>query len=173
LLVTMNLRKSLATAFCCALLATTAAAWPTAGARAAGAPKPGTWRRVTATALDNIAEIGLARGGDGVLHVLWTSGSTTGHYSVLDTPIAANGIASRSVTIASHFYSAMYPDGTATPAGLDVFWNGGQSGAPGSPQGTYEATRPSRGGAWHLSASVTTSGGTTSRPRRARTASRG
>ena len=152
----MNLRTRLAAVLCCALVATTAAAWPTAATRAAGAPKPGTWRRVTATELDNIAEIGLVRGGDGVLHVLWTSGSTTGHYSVMDTPIAANGIASRSVTLASRFYSAMYPDGTATPGGLDVFWNGGSSGAPGSPQGTYEATRPSRGGAWHVSASVIT-----------------
>jgi len=151
----MNVRKQLATAACCAVLATTAAAWPATTAHAAGAPKPGTWRRVTATGLGNIAEIGLVRGADGVLHVLWTSGSTPGTYSVLDTPIAANGVSSRTVTIASHFDSAAYPDGTATPGGLYAFWNGAQSGAPGSPLGTYEASRPTRGGAWHLSPSVT------------------
>src|SRR5262249_24246652 len=39
------------------------------------APIPGHWRQVTAAGLENFADIGLVRGRDGVLHVLWTSGS--------------------------------------------------------------------------------------------------
>jgi hypothetical protein len=154
----MKLGKKLAVAASGVTLAT--AVWSAAGASAgtagtSAAPKPGTWHRVTATGLDNINEIGLVRGADGVLHVLWTAGATTGNYSVLDTPIAANGTASRTVVIASHFDSAAYPDGTATPGGVDAFWNGVRSSNPGAPEGTYEATRPLRGGAWHVSPSVT------------------
>jgi hypothetical protein len=154
----MKLGKKLAVAASGVALATAVWSAADAGASTAGtsaAPKPGTWHRVTATGLENINEIGLVRGADGVLHVLWTAGATTGNYSVLDTPIAANGTASRTVVIASHFDSAAYPDGTATPGGVDAFWNGIQSGNPGTPEGTYEATRPLRGGAWHVSPSVT------------------
>jgi hypothetical protein len=40
------------------------------------APAPGQWRQVRANGLENFADIGLVRGLDGVLHVLWKSGST-------------------------------------------------------------------------------------------------
>ena len=64
---------------------------------------------------------------------------------------AANaGPSAARVTIASGLYLATDPDATATPGGLDVFWNGIQSSKPSSPEGTFEAIRPVRGGHWEL-----------------------
>ena len=123
------------------------------------APAPGQWRQVTANGLENFADIGLVRGLDGVLHVLWTSGST-GQYRISDTAVQANGTVGRATTIASGFFTATFPDATATPGGLRVFWNGAASQNPGSPQGTYQASRPLRGGSWHRSATVTAAGNT-------------
>jgi hypothetical protein len=131
-----------------ALVLTASAAVPAASAAsAAAAPRPGQWERVTANGLGNIADIGLVRGKDDILHVIWVNPAGN---RVLDTPIKANGAAGRSVTIVSHFFSLGVPDATATPSGLDTFWNGGKSAAS-STFGTYEATRPLRGGSWHVS----------------------
>jgi hypothetical protein len=119
-----------------------------AASTTAKALKPGQWTQVTSK-LTNIDDIGLARGKDGVLHVLWTSGST-GHRQVADTPVSATGVVGKPVTIRSHIFSATNPDATATSAGLAVFWNAVQSNSPDSQVGTFEATRPSRGGAWKV-----------------------
>lgn len=116
------------------------------GAAVPNAPRPGQWERVTATGLGNTADIGLVRGADGVLHVVWTSANST---SVLDTPIAANGTVKRTVTIVSHFFTVSFPDATATSHGLDVFWNAEKSSSSAT-WGTYEAARPLRGGSWHV-----------------------
>lgn len=118
-------------------------------------PRSGQWTQVTGQ-LTNIDDIGLARGKDGVLHVLWTSGST-GTFRVWDTPIKANGVVGRPVTIQSRIFSANDPDATATSTGLAVFWDEVKSNAPNSPTGTFEATRPSRGGSWRMSAITPTS----------------
>jgi len=158
----MTLPRSLAFAAAAALLTaagTTGAAADAATGVPAPAPVPGHWRQVTATGLDNFADIGLARGKDGVLHVLWTSGNT-GSYRITDTPIAPNGTVRTRNIIASGLYVARFPDATATPGGLRVFWNGAASQTSGSPEGTYQATRPLRGGAWHVSPTVTASGNT-------------
>jgi hypothetical protein len=136
------------------LAAASAAAAPAASAapgRAASAPRPGQWERVTANGLGNTADIGLVRGEDGVLHVVWVSAAGT---SLLDTPIAADGAVQRAVTIAAHFVSVSFPDATATPSGLDAFWNGAATDSS-STWGTYEATRPLHGGSWHVSGPAT------------------
>lgn len=114
---------------------------------------PGHWAQVTAPLPNNplIPEIGLTRGADGVLHVLWTTGS--GPWHIKDTPIAANGRVRSPVTIATDFL-ATDPDGTTTPSGVDAFWNGIKSNTPNSPQGTFTATRPRSGGSWSVSGSV-------------------
>jgi hypothetical protein len=121
---------------------------------AATALKLGRWTQVTGK-LSNINDVGLARGKDGVLHVLWTSGGT-GHFQVADTPISAAGAVGKPVTIRSHLYSASDPDATVTSAGLAVFWNAVQSNTPGSQIGTFEATHPSRGGAWKVASETPT-----------------
>lgn len=118
-----------------------------AGAAASSTPRPGQWERVTANGLGNTADVGLARGSDGVLHVIWASANST---SVLDTPIAANGSVRRTVTLVSHFVTVSFPDATATPHGLDAFWNAEKTDSD-TTWGTYEATRPLRGGRWHVS----------------------
>lgn len=116
----------------------------------AKAPRPGHWTQVTGK-LTDIDDIGLARGKDGVLHVLWTSGGT-GTFRVSDTPIKANGVVGHPVTIQSHIFEANDPDATVTSRGLAVFWNEVKSNTPNPPTGTFEATRPSRGGSWRISA---------------------
>jgi hypothetical protein len=118
------------------------------GGRSGGASfGPGHWSRVTALGTDITADAGLVRGADGVLHVLWTT-EGTGTGKIMDTPVAANGKPGAAVTIASHLFLTTDPDATATPSGLDVFWNGIKANAASSPQGTFEATRPRKGGHW-------------------------
>jgi hypothetical protein len=126
---------------------------PVSTAAAAGSARPH-WARVTATGLSNSDDIGLARGRDGVLHVLWTLGSP-GKVRVLDTQIAATGRIGKTVVLASRLWAATGPDAVATSAGLDAFWNGQRtSSSIKKGTGTWRATRPLRGGTWHL-ASIT------------------
>lgn len=126
-----------------------------AGVAQAAAPKPGHWSRITANGLGNINEVGLVRGADGVLHVLWLDGITADNFAIMDTPVAADGAVGRTTAIASHLFLASFPDATATRTGLDVFWNADQTSSADS-SGTYEATRPLRGGSWHASGVVPT-----------------
>lgn len=127
----------------------------TAGAvRPQVAAGPGHWVAVTPKGTEIIADVGLARGSDGVLHVLWTAGQSGGHQKIMDTPLAPKGAPGKMATITSGLWSASYPDATATPSGLYVLWNGDKSAAPNSPQGTFWATRPLKGGHWTLGGNV-------------------
>jgi hypothetical protein len=133
------------------LLAAAAGAAPAGASPASTAAlRPGQhWSRVTATGLSNSSDIGLVRGHDGVLHVLWTTGST-GTFRVMDTPITAAGAVGHAVTIASKLRNALDPDATWTPTGLDAFWNGQKTSSVSHEIGTYEATRPVKGGSWRV-----------------------
>ncbi len=119
-----------------------------ASAGAAKAPRPGQWTQVTGK-LTNIDDAGLARGSDGVLHVLWTSGQT-GSFRVQDTPVSASGVVGKTMTIQAHIFSANDPDATVTSQGVDAFWNEVKTGAPDATTGVFEAARPLRGGSWKL-----------------------
>lgn len=114
----------------------------------ARAPRPGQWTQVTGK-LTDIDDVGLARGRDGVLHVLWTSAGA-GPFTVSDTPVKANGVVGRPVTIQSHIFEANDPDAAVTSRGLAVFWDEVKSNTPNPPTGIFEATRPSRGGSWRM-----------------------
>jgi len=129
-----------------ALAGVLAAPISAAAARTSGQPH---WIRVTATGLGNTADIGLARGRDGVLHVLWTAGSS-GKVRVLDTQVTASGKVGKTLVLASHLWAATNPDAVATSAGLDAFWNGQRTTSITKGIGTWRATRPLRGGTWHL-----------------------
>jgi hypothetical protein len=94
---------------------------------------PGRWSQVTASGTPTTADVGLVRGADGVLHVIWAPGDIAGREKIMDTPIAAGGAPERPVTIASGQYTVTDPDATATPSGLDAFWNGIKANASGSP----------------------------------------
>ena len=124
------------------------AAAPSSTAAAAGSARLH-WARVTATGLANSTDIGLARGRDGVLHVLWTAGSS-GKVRVLDTQIAASGRIGKTIVLASRLWAATDPDAVATSAGLDAFWNGQRTSSVTKGIGTWRATRPLAGGKWHL-----------------------
>jgi len=119
----------------------------------AGALALGQWTRVTSNDLVNSTDIGLARGRDGVLHVLWTTGSI-GKVQVFDTPISASGKVGKTIVLASHLRAATDPDAAATSTGLNAFWNGQRTSSVTKDIGTWRETRPLRGGKWHL-ASIT------------------
>ena len=134
--------------------AVSARAATTAAARPQVTSGPGHWVPVTPKGMENIADVGLTRGSDGVLHVLWTAGQSGGHQKIMDTPITPKGAPGKTATIASGLWIASYPDATATPSGLYVLWNGDKTGSPNSPLGTFWATRPLKGGQWKLGGNV-------------------
>ena len=105
-----------------------------------------TWSRVTPAGTNIIDDIGLARGTDGVLHVLWTTDAAS-NQAVMDTPISASGTVGTSVQV-TKFFLATDPDAVVTPSGLTAVWNGIKTSAGNSPEGTFEATRPLSGGQW-------------------------
>jgi hypothetical protein len=109
------------------------------------------WSRVTPAGTNIIDDIGLARGKDGVLHVLWTSDASSNR-RVMDTAVSAKGAVGKAVQIAQ-FFLATDPGATVTPTGLAALWNGIKSDGSNSPTGTFEAMRPLSGGHWTVSAS--------------------
>jgi len=134
------------------LVASSGAATAVAARGGPAAPRASShWTRVTPNGLANSTDIGLARGSDGVLHVIWTAGKF-GSMRVLDTQIAASGKVGKTVVVAAGLRAATDPDAVATSAGLNAFWNGQRTSTKGI--GTWRETRPLRGGTWHL-ASIT------------------
>jgi hypothetical protein len=139
---------------------TAAAGTAAAGTASAGVAAAGTaskvaatvkWSRVTPAGTNLIDDIGLARGKDGVLHVLWTTDSAS-NQSIMDIPISAKGAVGKPVTIAK-FFLATDPDAVVTPTGLAAIWNGIKADSSGSPTGTFQALRPPSGGHFAVSAS--------------------
>lgn len=116
---------------------------PNAAVRPDGGP--GHWSQVTATT-DNSAAVGLVRGTDGVLHILWEAGNIDGKLKLMDTPVAPSGAVRARTTIVSGQTFVGFPDATASAHGLHVFWGGERSLS--SPTGVFEASRPLRGGNW-------------------------
>jgi hypothetical protein len=122
------------------------AAITVAGPAALGAARPnvadrpqggqGRWTQVTGQTT-GAAEIGLVRGADGILHVVWQGGNHG--QQIIDTPIAPDGAVGKETTIATGSFPSD-PDATATASGLDAFWIGNLN--------LVEATRPARGGHW-------------------------
>ena len=121
---------------------------------AAGIIRPGQWAQVTTplkgTAI--IPQIGLARGRDGVLHVVWLNGASP-TFAIKDTPITAGGRVGKPVTVASHWFLATDPDATVTPDGVVALWNGIKTES-GDESGTATATRPLSGGPWKVSPTI-------------------
>jgi hypothetical protein len=131
--------------------ASAAAASPGKSARPAGGP--GHWNQVTALTT-NTADIGLVRGADHKLHIIWDTGTTT-HRRVMDTPVLSPGAVATAQTIVSGFGSVADPDAVAVPGGLEVFFNAIKNLNTGQPQGTFTATRPASGGNWSLGPVIT------------------
>ena len=109
------------------------------GAAPASVIRPGHWAQVTTPLPNNplIPEIGLARGADGVLHVLWTTGS--GPWHVKDTPIAANGKVGKSTTLRPTSWPPILTSPRPRP-GSSPSGTASSRTRPNSPQGTFTAT---------------------------------
>lgn len=117
----------------------------------AKAPRPGHWTKVTPLGdLDISADIGLVRGSNGVLHVIWTDGQsgTIGTVVVHDTPILANGTVGKPVRITGPLSEATFPDATISGRTMYVFWN--QVPNHGSATGTAVASWPAGGHGWKV-----------------------
>lgn len=115
--------------------------------RSAQAPKPGHWTQATFGDLSNSAYIGLVRGPNGVLHVIWTDGQV-GTMVVRDTKILANGTVSKPVPITGRLSEATFPDATLSGRTMHAFWN--QVPNKGSATGTAVATWPANGHGWKV-----------------------
>src|SRR5262245_15178439 len=98
-----------------------------APARPAKAPRPGHWTPVTLGDLENFADVGLVRGLNGTLHVMWTDGMPgipgTGTMVVRDTSILADGTVRKPVPITGHLSQATFPDATMSGRTMHAFWN--------------------------------------------------
>jgi hypothetical protein len=107
---------------------------------------PGTWTRITDKTDRNTDEVGLARTGDGVLHVLWrrATGSTS---AIWHTPVTPAGAAGAASVVLDGFSAADNPDVVVQPDGrLRTFFNGlGDSLEEG---GVVSASAPASGVGW-------------------------
>jgi hypothetical protein len=131
-----------------ALLATASSVTAAAPAGPAKAPRAGHWTQVTFADLENFTDIGLVRGPNGVLHVLWTDGNN-GAMVVRDTPILANGTVRKPVPITGHLSSATFPDATRSGRTMYAFWN--QIPNRGGATGTAVASWPANARGWKVS----------------------
>jgi hypothetical protein len=122
-------------------------------AAAGEAGGPGTWTRISDPSGRNIDEVGLARTGDGVLHVAWQRRSAN-RESLLHTPIAANGSAGAATPIVDGWASANYPALVVAPDGsLRAFFGGIRSTNAGETNNSLNtATAPASGSPWTLQA---------------------
>jgi hypothetical protein len=123
----------------------------TAAAAAASSPR---WSRVTPNGTLNIADLGLAMTGQGLLNVLWASGvGSAGHAAIEDTPISASGTVGRTATVIGGQLLVSYPDATIAGNRIDAAWNAIESNT--GPEGSFIATRALAGGGWSAATDLT------------------
>jgi hypothetical protein len=142
------------------LLAVMVAGPASAGTTSAGTTSAGTtsagsqhWSRVTPNGTFNIADVGLAMTGKGVLNVIWANGvGSAGHAAIEDTPISASGAIGRAATVRGGQLAVSYPDATVVGGRIDAVWNAieGNTG----PDGSFIATRALAGGPWSAPVNV-------------------
>ena len=61
----------------------------------------GSWKQISHAHNGTKANLGLARGKDGVLHVLWAGPLRRGYSAIYDTPIAASGAVGKAQAVVS------------------------------------------------------------------------
>ena len=141
------LRAAIIAAASAALLAAASSVTAAAPAGPAKAPRPGQWTRVTFADLQIITDIGLVRGPNGVLHVMWADGND-GAMVVRDTPVLANGTVGKPVPVTGHLLVANDPDATTNGRTMYAFWN--QLPNKGNASGTAVASWPAGGHGWKV-----------------------
>jgi hypothetical protein len=111
------------------------------------------WSRVTPNGTLNIADVGLAMTGKGVLNVLWANGvGDAGHAAIEDTPISASGGVGRAATVLGGQLTVTYPDATVIGGRIDAVWNAIESNT--GPEGSFIASRALSGGSWSAPANI-------------------
>jgi hypothetical protein len=119
----------------------------------------GTWTRVSTPRQSGVAQIGIHRTADGVLHVVWQRSRAPLTDDLLHTPISASGNVGSAVPIVSSWGGIGDAALVAGPdGGLRVFFAGGRSTNPGETLvGLNTATAPASGTSWSLTpASIAT-----------------
>jgi hypothetical protein len=138
-----------------------------AGARAGGSGRPGgSWDLVSTPVQSPISVIGLARTGDGVLHVVWQREPSSGG-ALMHSPISAGGSVGSATTIVTGWSAVGDAALVAEPGGgLRVFFSGIHSTTVGDPLfGLNTAVSPASGAQWTLTpASIATSDFAYARP---------
>ncbi|MFT3865182.1 MAG: hypothetical protein QM729_12975 [Solirubrobacterales bacterium] len=129
----------------------------------AGAPAPAaatTWKPIgTSGQLDISDEIGLARTGDGTLHVGWYRLDGPAGYDLLQTPITAAGAIRPAVPIVSGWTIMEGPTLLAHGSTLQAFWSGVHTTVTGDPtEGVDQATSGDGGDTWAVSPTAIAAG---------------
>jgi hypothetical protein len=83
----------------------------------ANAGQPGRWTQITHAHNGSKANLGLARGKDGTLHVLWAGPRKRPFPAIMDTPISPKGAVGRAKTVLSGWEGVNSPAAVATPDG--------------------------------------------------------
>jgi|SRR5581483_3580839 len=84
-------------------------------AASATAGPPGRWTQITRQTNGAKPNLGLARGKDGTLHVLWAGPGRAPYTAILDTPISASGAVGKPQTVISGWDSVHAPAAVMTP----------------------------------------------------------
>ncbi len=118
------------------------------GAVSAGAAS---WQRVTTPDGASTDQVGLARTGDGVLHVAWHHRTGSNAEDLNHTAIAPSGKIAVTNRIQSGWTAFANPALVVEPAGLRAFWGGLRTTDPSDPQReTNTALSPDGGVSWAL-----------------------
>ena len=118
------------------------------------------WRRVTSEDGSGIDQVGLARTGDGVLHLAWqhATGPNTG--DLLHTVISRQGRIGATNPIQSGWTGFSNPALVVDPGGLRAFWGGFRTTDSSDPQREINtALSPDGGASWALQPGQVNPGG--------------
>ena len=110
-----------------------------------------TWKRVTTPDGASTDQVGLARTGDGVLHLAWSHPTGPNTEDLLHTVIGANGRIGATNPIQSGWTGFTNAALVVDPGGLRAFWGGFRSTDSSDPQReTNTALSPDGGATWAL-----------------------
>ncbi|HKP20071.1 MAG TPA: hypothetical protein VJT68_01035 [Thermoleophilaceae bacterium] len=118
------------------------------------------WKRVTSPDGASTDQVGLARTGDGVLHLAWSHPTGPKTEDLLHTAIGANGRIGATSPIQSGWTGFTNAAMVIEPGGLRVFWGGFRSTDTNDPQREINtALSPDGGATWALQPGQVNPGG--------------
>jgi hypothetical protein len=121
------------------------------------------WKRVTTEDGSGTDQVGLARTGDGALHLAWHHPTGPNSEDLLHTVISRNGRVGATTPIQSGWTGFTNPALVVDPGGLRAFWGGFRSTDPSDPQREIStALSPDGGTSWALQPGTVNPGGTQS-----------